>query len=42
VSIGHTNGLEAEVLSGVRAGERIVVRPSDRVVDGVRITERSQ
>ena len=42
ISIGHTNGLEAEVLSGVRAGERIVVHPSDRVADGVRITERGQ
>jgi HlyD family secretion protein len=42
VSVGHTNGLDAEILSGLKAGEQIVVHPSDRVADGVRITERGQ
>jgi HlyD family secretion protein len=40
VEIGHENGLNAEVLSGLRPGERVVVYPSDRVADGVRVEER--
>lgn len=40
VEIGHENGLHAEVLSGLRPGERVVVYPSDRVADGVRVEER--
>jgi HlyD family secretion protein len=41
VNVGHENGLQAEVLSGLKAGEQIVLHPSDRVTDGVRITQRS-
>jgi HlyD family secretion protein len=40
VRIGQRNGTTAEVLDGLKAGERVVVHPSDRVVDGVRVTER--
>jgi HlyD family secretion protein len=40
VEVGHENGLHAEVLSGLRPGERVVVYPSDRVADGARIEER--
>jgi HlyD family secretion protein len=40
VSIGHSNGLEAEVLGGLEDGDRVVLHPSDRVSNGVRITGR--
>jgi HlyD family secretion protein len=40
VQIGARNGVEAEVVEGLSAGERIVLHPSDRVTDGVRITAR--
>jgi HlyD family secretion protein len=40
VEIGHENGLEAEVTSGLEAGERIVLHPGDRVASGARIEER--
>lgn len=42
VRIGQRNGTAAEALDGLRAGERVVVHPSDRVADGVRVTERGQ
>ena len=40
IDIGRRNGLEAEVLSGLSAGDRVVVHPSDAVVDGVAVVER--
>ncbi|MBT8099780.1 MAG: HlyD family efflux transporter periplasmic adaptor subunit [Gammaproteobacteria bacterium] len=40
VEIGRRNSLDAEVLGGLEAGERVVLHPSDRVRAGVRITER--
>jgi HlyD family secretion protein len=40
VEIGHENGLEAEVLSGLRAGESVVLHPGDRVSPGVRLRPR--
>jgi HlyD family secretion protein len=40
VDIGQRSGLEAEVLSGVQAGDRIIVYPSDQVTDGVRVVAR--
>jgi HlyD family secretion protein len=40
VAVGHMNGIEAEVLEGVNAGEEVVVHPSDRVSDGARIEAR--
>ncbi len=41
VEIGQRNGLEAEVLSGLSAGEQIVVYPSDAIADGVKLVPRS-
>jgi HlyD family secretion protein len=38
VDVGHSNGVEAEVRSGLAPGERIVLHPSDRVRDSVRVT----
>jgi HlyD family secretion protein len=41
VKVGHNNGLEAEVLSGLEVGERVVVHPGDKIKDGVAITPRN-
>lgn len=41
VEIGRRNSLDAEVLGGLEAGERVVLYPGDRVSAGVRIAERS-
>jgi len=40
VEVGRRSQAEAEILSGVEAGERVVVYPSDRVGDGVRFRAR--
>lgn len=40
VSIGQRNGREAQVLSGLNAGQMVVVHPSDRIRDGVRVAPR--
>jgi HlyD family secretion protein len=40
VQIGQGNGLEAEVRSGLEAGERVVLHPGDRVSPGARLVER--
>jgi HlyD family secretion protein len=41
VQVGQRSGLEAQVTSGLTQGERIVVYPSDAVVDGAKVTPRS-
>jgi HlyD family secretion protein len=40
VSRGRHNGLEVEIQSGLEPGERVVLHPSDRVMDGVRLVAR--
>ncbi|ABQ39765.1 efflux RND transporter periplasmic adaptor subunit [Bradyrhizobium sp. BTAi1] len=40
VSIGHRNNGMAEVLSGLAAGDRVVLHPSDRIGDGTRVAQR--
>jgi HlyD family secretion protein len=40
IELGLENGLEAEIRTGLNEGERVVLQPSDRVSDGVRVTER--
>lgn len=40
VQVGHTNGIEAEILNGLTAGDHVILHPSDRVHLGVRITAR--
>lgn len=40
VEVGHRNTIDAEITNGLREGDRIVLHPSDRVTDGVRITAR--
>lgn len=40
VELGHRNTRTAEVLSGLSDGDQIVLHPSDRVTEGVRIAVR--
>ncbi|MGI9304892.1 MAG: efflux RND transporter periplasmic adaptor subunit [Gammaproteobacteria bacterium] len=40
VEVGHRTGLEAEILEGLEEGDQVIVHPSDRVVDGVRVASR--
>lgn len=40
VETGRRNGVVAEIRNGVRAGDRVIAHPSDRVIDGVRIASR--
>ena len=40
VTIGNINGIDAEALKGVAAGDAVVVLPSDRVSDDARIEQR--
>lgn len=40
VRIGHRNSSHAEVLSGLEAGELVILHPSDRIADGVRVSAR--
>jgi len=40
VEVGRRSQAEAEILSGVEAGDQVVVYPSDRVADGVRYRAR--
>ncbi len=40
VKVGHRNSIDAEIVEGLASGEQVVLHPSDRVVDGVRISAR--
>ena len=40
VEVGNRNGQAAEITAGLKAGDWVVMHPSDRVADGVRIAER--
>lgn len=40
VEIGQRNGLSAQVVSGINAGEQVIVHPDDRVREGVRVVAR--
>jgi len=40
VKIGHRNNRTAELLSGLSEGDRVVLHPSDRVRDGISVSER--
>lgn len=37
VKVGRTNGLQTEILSGLKVDERVVMFPTDRVRDGVQV-----
>jgi len=40
IEIGNRNGLEAEIVKGLVVGERVILYPSDAVLDGVSVSER--
>jgi HlyD family secretion protein len=40
VKIGHNNGLDAEVLSGLRERDQVLLHPGDKIKDGVAIVSR--
>jgi len=42
LTIGQRNGTVAEVVEGLKAGDRVVIHPSDRITEGVRVAERGQ
>ena len=37
VEVGHRNGLVAEIIAGLRTGDRVITHPDDRIEDGVRV-----
>jgi len=41
VELGHRNDNEAEVVKGLKEGERVILYPGDRIEEGVSISERS-
>jgi len=40
VKIGHRNSRTGEILSGLAEGDRVVLHPSDRIKEGVAVSER--
>jgi HlyD family secretion protein len=40
VEIGHRNSRTAEIISGLDEGAQVVLHPSDRITEGVRVAER--
>jgi HlyD family secretion protein len=42
VEIGQRNGLTAQVLQGLKAGDRLIAYPDDKIADGVRVKARPQ
>ncbi|MEJ2266582.1 MAG: hypothetical protein P8X95_24305, partial [Anaerolineales bacterium] len=40
IKLGRRTGLEAEVIEGLKTGERIIVHPSDKISQGVSIESR--
>jgi HlyD family secretion protein len=41
VEINHRNNRLAEVVSGLAAGDRVILNPSDRVKEGTSVSERA-
>jgi len=40
VQIGRENGLEAQVVDGLDAGEQVIIHPTDAIAEGVRVEAR--
>ena len=41
VELGHQTGQEAEVLSGLSEGARVILHPGDTLTDGARVKEKA-
>lgn len=42
VTLGQSNGIDAAIEEGLADGDHVIVHPSDRVIDGVRISQRDE
>lgn len=40
VTVGHNNGVKAEVMTGVRVGEQLILYPGPGILDGTMVSER--
>jgi HlyD family secretion protein len=40
IQVGQRNAIEAELLSGLTEGDRVIVHPGDTVDEGVAVTPR--
>jgi HlyD family secretion protein len=40
VKIGQRNGLNAQVLEGLKAGDQVIAHPDDKIADGVKVKAR--
>lgn len=40
VRVGHQNGLESEILSGLQEGEEVILYPDESIKDGTRVKRR--
>jgi HlyD family secretion protein len=40
VEVGRSDGILSEILKGLAAGEKVVVHPSDRILDGTMVQQR--
>lgn len=42
VTVGRSNGLETEVLAGLKPGDQVVLHPGDRIVEGASVVGRKE
>ena len=40
VTVGHQNGLEAEIVEGLQEGDPVIAHPSDKIIDGAQVQQR--
>lgn len=40
VNVGYNNGTQAQILSGLKTGERVVLYPTPQLADGVKVVQR--
>jgi HlyD family secretion protein len=40
IEIGHNNGVQAQVISGLEAGDRIILYPASELYNGLRVAQR--
>ena len=40
VTLGHQNGQEAEITSGIEVGTEVIMHPGDTIAEGVRVEKR--
>lgn len=40
IQVGQRSGLQAQVLDGLKQGDKVIVHPDDKVLDGVRVKAR--